>query len=101
MVDEHVRQRRVELVHAVHAEQPRDRTLDRDGRLAGDLLADLSGDLRRGRPAVGDESRVEVELGGHAMSFTMGKGMTSRKVSRSVRIMTSRSTPIPPPAVGE
>ena len=62
VVDEHVRQRRVELVHAVHAEQSRDRALDRDGRLAGDLLAYLLGDLGRRLPAGGDHAGVEVEL---------------------------------------
>ena len=35
------------------------------------------------------------------MSLTIGKGITSRSVSRSVRIITRRSTPMPPPAVGE
>ena len=53
-----------------------------------------------GRPAI--TPGVEAELGGaHERSLTIGKGITSRSVSRSVRIITSRSTPMPPPAVGE
>ena len=45
-------------------------------------------------------SRASLE-GLIEMSLTIGKGITSRNVSRSVRIITRRSTPIPPPAVGE
>src|SRR6185312_9865243 len=105
-------QRHLELVRAVDAEQARDAALDRDRRLAGDLLAHVVGDPPRRLAAGRDHARVEAELGLHALlagapvlahrsSLTIGKGMTSRSVSRSVRIMTRRSTPMPPPAVGE
>ena len=105
VVDEHVRQRHLELVGAVDAEQARDAALDRDGRPAGDLLADLLGDLPRRLAAGGDDAGVEVRAcsvrGAHRRSLTIGNGITSRSVSRSVRIITRRSTPMPPPAVGE
>ncbi len=107
VVDEHVRQRRVDFVGAVDAEQASDRALDRHGRLARDLVGDLTCYLRSRRPARRDQSGIQVELAAvclvraHVMSRTIGNGMTSRSVSRSVRIMIRRSTPMPPPAVGE
>ena len=106
VIDEHVRQRRLEGVGAVDAQQARDAALDRHGRAPGDLLADAVGDLLGGVAAGGDDAGVEIELrvgrrGAHRMSLTIGNGITSRSVSRSVRIITSRSTPMPPPAVGE
>src|SRR5262249_55587699 len=105
VVDDHVRQRHLVPVGAVDPEQARHAALDRHGRHAGDLLGDLLGDLVSRLAAGADDPRVEVELrsgfGAHLRSLTIGKGITSRSVSRSVRIITSRSTPMPPPAVGE
>ena len=100
VVHEHVRKRHLEVVRAVYSEQPSDRPLDRDGRLARDLLRDARGDPRGGCMTRLYGTLIEAELA-HRSSRTIGKGITSRSVSRSVRIITSRSTPMPPPAVGE
>ena len=104
VVDEHVRQRRVELVGAVHAEQARDRALDRHGRLAGDLARPTCAAICVAacwQSAMMPGSRSSLAVALIEMSRTIGNGITSRSVSRSVRIITSRSTPMPPPAVGE
>ena len=64
VVDEHVRQRHLQVVGAVHAQQARDAALDRHGGAPGDLLADLLGDLRwppGGRRATTPGSRSSFE----------------------------------------
>src|SRR5262249_2813743 len=106
LVDEHVRQGHVQVAGAVHPEQAGARALDRDARLARDFLTDLGGDTRSRLAAGQHHAGVEIELAlwavrAHRSSRTIGKGITSRRVSRSVRIITSLSTPMPPPAVGE
>ena len=108
VVDEHVRQRHVELVGAVDAEQARDacaRPTPSSCRRSPRRRA--SAIRARGLAAGFDDARVEVELRRSraaaltCRSLTIGNGITSRSESRSVRIITSRSTPMPPPAVGE
>ena len=99
VVDEHVRQWRVERVRAVHAHEARDRALDRYGRAAADLLGHLTRDPG-GRLTAGiDDVRVEFELRApHASRVPEKRALSNsgKALSRRLHALASLSVCLSP-----